>query len=79
MKNPLTDHRKKADSDFTNLTGKQLLDRGCIREQELINLGYVWNRDDYSYIKSVGKRSSKAIRQINLLAYNDAEWLAIDK
>lgn len=61
------------------MSGMQLLNRGCDRERELIELGYVWNRDAYSYIKKIGERQSIAIRQINLLAYDDTEWLNLKK
>lgn len=77
MKRPLKE-QSKIDLRCTNLTGMELLNRGVIRENELIDLGYIWNRDAYSYIKDCGKHP-KIIRQINLLAYNTEEWNAIDK
>lgn len=78
MNNPLKE-QAKSESSFTNMTGMQLLNRGCDRERQLIELGYVWNRDAYSYIKNIGKRKSIVIRQINLLAYDDTEWNNLEK
>lgn len=69
-----TELKSATENSFTNMTGMQLLDRGCDRETELIGLGYVWNRDAYSYILQNADGSAYSIRQINLLAYDDTEW-----
>lgn len=68
-----------SESSFTNMSGMQLLNRGCDREAQIIALGYVWNRDAYSYIRHNPDGSSYAIRQINLLAYDDTEWNNLHK
>ncbi len=57
----------------TNMTGMQLLNRGCEREQQLVDLGFVYNREVSSYVNSTGV-VGKSIRMINLLAYDDSEW-----
>ena len=57
----------------TNLTGMQLLNRGCERENQLVALGFSYNREVSSYVNSNGI-VGKSIRMINILAYNGAEW-----
>lgn len=57
----------------TNLTGMQLLNRGCEREQQLVDMGFSYNREVSSYISN--GTISKSIRMINLLAYDDEEWV----
>lgn len=57
----------------TNLTGMQLLNRGAERENQLVALGFGYNREVSSYVKS-DTVIGLSIRMINLLAYNEQEW-----